>query len=311
MKILLAAEEAAGVQALKLLEKSEHDLVAVLTSSGSDSALRAATVESVAKSMGYEVLPAIKVKDSAFAEQLKTLEIDILLNVHSLYLIHADVLTAASFGAFNLHPGPLPRYAGMNAPSWAIFHDEASHGVTLHWIEAGVDTGAVAYQALFDLTPKDTGLSVSTKCVRLGIPLIERLLEQTALDPSAVPSLEQDRRQRSYYQLKDRPFNAQMPWREEATLLERLVRASDFYPLPSPWGYPQASLDGQTLGIMKVSLTGEKTAEAPGTLRKIDNEVRVAAGDEWLSLERLEHNGRAVKPSEVLEGGQRFSLASE
>lgn len=62
-------------------------------------------------------------------------------------------------GSFNLHPGPLPRYAGLNVRSWAIYQDEQTHGVTLHWMEARVDTGPIAFETMFDLSADDSGLS--------------------------------------------------------------------------------------------------------------------------------------------------------
>ena len=38
-----------------------------------------------------------------------------------------------------------PEYAGLNAPSWAIYNGEPAHGVTLHWMEAAIDTGPIAW----------------------------------------------------------------------------------------------------------------------------------------------------------------------
>ena len=67
------------------------------------------------------------------------------MNVHSLFLIH-PWSSAPTIGSFNLHPGPLPEYAGLNVPSWAIYEGEKrSHGVTVHWMDEGVDTGPIAW----------------------------------------------------------------------------------------------------------------------------------------------------------------------
>ena len=61
----------------------------------------------------------------------------------------------------NLHPGPLPQYAGLNVPSWAIYNGEVTHGVSLHRMDSGIDTGPIAYQASVLIGPRDTGLSLS------------------------------------------------------------------------------------------------------------------------------------------------------
>jgi UDP-4-amino-4-deoxy-L-arabinose formyltransferase/UDP-glucuronic acid dehydrogenase (UDP-4-keto-hexauronic acid decarboxylating) len=64
---------------------------------------------------GLQHLAAKIVKDPDFAARIVDENIDILLNVHSLFLIHKDVLTAPRLGSYNLHPAPLPRYAGLNS----------------------------------------------------------------------------------------------------------------------------------------------------------------------------------------------------
>ena len=102
---------------------------------------------------------------------MRSEEIDLLLNVHSLYVIHADLVAAPRTGSFNLHPGPLPEYAGLNAPSWAIYHGESRHTVTVHWMEPGIDTGAIAYETSFEIAEDDTGLSLSARCVREDCPV--------------------------------------------------------------------------------------------------------------------------------------------
>lgn len=303
MKILLAIEEAAGIQTLKAVDQSEHEVLAVLTASSAKAdTKRGATVAAVAENLGYDVWPAKSVKDPALAELMRQKEVDILLNVHSLYIIHAAVVAAPKIGAFNLHPGPLPYYAGMNAPSWAILNGEKQHGVTLHWMEAGIDTGHIAYQALFDLKETDTGLSVSTQCVRQGLSLIKQLLA-TATDE--IPRLEQDFSQRHYYGFEV-PFGGKLDWSKDAQSLERFVRASDFYPLPSPWGTPKTKLKERELGILKVALTQEKANAAYGTVKKEGEAFWVATATDWLELKKLMLEGKMVNPAEILLGGEIF-----
>lgn len=301
MKILIAAEEAAGVQTLKTVTQSQHNIVAVLTQNKVDSTMRGATVATVAEHLGLPVWPARLVKRLELVERIKEAQVDLLLNVHSLYIIRAEVLDAVRVGAFNLHPGRLPHYAGMNAPSWAIFNGEAQHGVTLHWMEAGIDTGHIAYQAVFDLKPSDTGLSVSSQCVRQGLPLIQELLS----DPDNIPKIAQDISQRHYYGFEV-PFGGVMAWQQPAQVLERFVRACDYYPLPSPWGYPKAWLNKSEFGLMKVRLSQQSCSAAPGSIQEIDGSICVATADEWLCIERILRDGKAVKPEGFLKAGQQL-----
>ena len=72
-------------------------------------------------------------------------------------------------GAINFHDGPLPRYAGLNAPVWAILNRETRHGVTWHMIEGGIDEGDIVEQRLFDLDAGETALTLNTKCYGAAI----------------------------------------------------------------------------------------------------------------------------------------------
>src|ERR1043165_3348965 len=101
----------------------------------------------VAQGFGFTVWPARNIKDPFFPAAVRAGRIDILINVHSLHIIPVEVLRAVRIGAFNMHPGPLPQYAGLNTVSWAIYEGETSYGVTVHWIAADVDAGNIAYKA--------------------------------------------------------------------------------------------------------------------------------------------------------------------
>jgi methionyl-tRNA formyltransferase len=115
------------------------------------------------------------VRDPATARWIESERIDLLLNVHSLHVATPEVVQGPRVGSFNLHPGPLPDYAGLNAPSWAIYDGRISHAVTLHWMTPEVDAGPIAYSAELPIEPGDTGASLTANCVRHGLPLVGRL----------------------------------------------------------------------------------------------------------------------------------------
>jgi UDP-4-amino-4-deoxy-L-arabinose formyltransferase/UDP-glucuronic acid dehydrogenase (UDP-4-keto-hexauronic acid decarboxylating) len=258
-------------------------------------------VGGVAEQLGVPVVASERVRDAETADWIRDEGVDLLLNVHSLYLIHGDVVAAPAIGSFNLHPGPLPEYAGLNTPSWAIYNGESQHGVTVHWMEPGVDTGAIAYDARFDLTDADTGLSVSARCVREGVPLIERLLAAAAADPAAIPRREQDLSRRHYYKRAEIPDDGRIVWTRPARRIVDLVRASDYFPFPSPWGIPTTELGGAELGIVRAARTGTPTTASPGSVTTdAEGTVLVAAADEWVRVERVLADGRPRPAAEVL-----------
>jgi UDP-4-amino-4-deoxy-L-arabinose formyltransferase/UDP-glucuronic acid dehydrogenase (UDP-4-keto-hexauronic acid decarboxylating) len=304
LKIAVAAEESAGVQLLRRLASSEHEVACVFTSR-SDHAAWGATADVFARERGFEVFDAARVNDPACAEALRERKVDLLLNVHSLYIIHEALLRAPRIGAFNLHPGPLPRYAGLNAPSWAIYHGESEYGVTLHWMEPGIDTGSLAYQALFPIGEEETGLSLSARCIREGLPLLDQLVAQAADDAAGIPRIEQDLSQRSYFLRRKVPHRGRIDWTWPAAKVVRLVRAAYFHPFPSPWGHPRTSRTGERLGVVKASLTGVACSEEPGRVAASDTRksVRVACADEWIDVTLVSVEGSVRAADDVLEPG--------
>lgn len=290
------------MQVLRMLAVTEHELAAVLTTApATASAIRGASVHAVAEGFGLPVLPATLVKDPAFAKDVARRHVDLILNIHSLYVMHEAVAASARIGAFNLHPGPLPAYAGLNSPSWAILHGETQHGVTLHWMDASIDTGPIAYQTMFGISGDDTALSVARRCVREGLPLVETLLDDAGTDRATIPRREQDLSRRSYFG-REVPHDGVAQWTWPAQRVVDFVRACDYYPLPSPWGYPTAYVGDREITLARARTTGRPSTEPPGTMTVDDDQVAVACADEWIELTHAWHEGRRVPAGHAVRG---------
>jgi methionyl-tRNA formyltransferase len=268
VRIALVCGEAAGARLLQVLARGPHEVVALLA---------AGPARPLAERLGLRLLPPERVREPAFAAELAAAGAELLINVHSLHLIPEDVLRAPVHGAWNLHPGPLPRYAGLNAPSWAIYHGEKRHGVTVHRMERGIDTGDIAYQDAFPIADADTGLSVALRCAERGVVLLQRLLA----DAPAIPRRPQDLSQRTCFG-RGVPQGGVIDWHAPARRIFDFVRACDYQPFPSPWGAPRARQGDEEVEIRRVRLTGQRCEARPGTVRIEDGVTSVACADEWL-----------------------------
>lgn len=108
--------------------------------------------------------------------------------------------TIARFGLLlNLHNAPLPKYRGVRPINWALENGEREHGVTIHRIDAGIDTGPVYAQARFSVYPDDEVIDVYRKCLAFGWLLFTNLMPRLEdVDP-----LPQDDAAATYYSLAD------------------------------------------------------------------------------------------------------------
>lgn len=305
MNVLLVGEEAAGIQTLKVLMRSSHHIVAVMASDAK-TALGAGNLWNVAQKLGCPTWPGKLVKDPALADRIRAEDVDILLNVHSLFIINGKVVEAPRYGSYNMHPGPLPRYAGLNAPSWAIYRDEKTHGVTVHRMLAGIDTGPIAFQAMVDITETDTGLTLSSKCVKAGLPLVYALLDKATTDPGSIPHIEQDLSKREYF-TREVPQQGIISWDRPARAVYNFVRASDYLPFKSPWGIPKTEAGGREIAVVQTALTGELCRERPGTIGdRRHRGIQVACANEWILVTLVQVDGKFMDPAEAFKPGDRL-----
>lgn len=302
MNVALAGEESVGIQLLRAILQSRHRLVAVM-STASKTSSSSASLSDAAATLGVQTWPAKMVKDPALADRLRAENVDVLLNAHSLYLIHKAVLAAPRIGAFNLHPGPLPRYAGLNAVSWAIYRGETLHGVTVHKMAPEIDAGPIVYQALFPIEEADSALSVYAKCTREGISLMLRLLDVASENPQSIPLIPQNHEEREYFG-KGVPEGGRISWSWSAAQIVNFVRACDYFPFRSPWGSPQTSLGTQEISILKASRTRLPCDARPGTVGELtENGGLVASADEWVQVRKMKIGQDTQKPKEALKPG--------
>lgn len=299
LNVAVVAEESAGIQALRRLAAGPHTVALVLTTPSPPRG--GATVAEAARQLGVPTLASERVRRPELAEWMQEAEVDLLLNIHSLHIVCPEVVEAPRIGSFNMHPGPLPEYAGLNAPSWAIYEGATQHAVTIHWMTRGIDVGAIAFESHFPISDDDTGLSLTARCVQEGLPLIDELVARAA-GGDQIPARPQDLSRRRYFDPQP-PQDGRISWSSPARRIVDFVRAADYTPFPSPWGHPRARLAGRELGIARAAASGLPTAAAPGTIGEIDGStVHVAAEDEWVRVRRLYAEGRYVRAASLLAG---------
>lgn len=86
---------------------------------------------------------------------------DIIISVLYDKIFKKDILEHKK--CYNFHPGILPDYRGTGICSWVIINEEQYHGVTLHVIDEGVDTGAIIQINKIPVLLSDTAFSLFTK----------------------------------------------------------------------------------------------------------------------------------------------------
>ncbi len=90
-------------------------------------------------------------------------------------IIANEVLQAAPAKFINLHAGITPMYRGVHGGYWALVeNDRANCGVTVHLVDAGIDTGNILGQATCTPTTKDNFATYIYLQVAAGLPLLKQ-----------------------------------------------------------------------------------------------------------------------------------------
>lgn len=130
-------------------------------------------------------------------ERLRRLSPDLLLVCGAPVLAPA-IFTVPRLGAVNLHHGVAPRYRGEDTLFWPLVRQDWDHlGVTLHYIDAGVDTGRVIAHGFPARRGGEDEADLWASAARLGAELIHRFLR--ACDSGAPPGRAQEPGGKQYF----------------------------------------------------------------------------------------------------------------
>jgi methionyl-tRNA formyltransferase len=144
MKIVFFGEDSFSLLALDSLVKANHNIVGVFCPLYNNSIHSRIEKYCIQMSIHFERITNFK--DNAFVEKIKILHPDLLVICHFQKIIHQDLIDVPKFGSINLHPSLLPNYRGMAPQHWPILNGDKETGVTVHFIDEGVDTGDIIIQ---------------------------------------------------------------------------------------------------------------------------------------------------------------------
>jgi natural product biosynthesis luciferase-like monooxygenase protein len=214
---------------------------------------------------------------SDYVKELAAEQYDYLFSITNLRVLQESLLSQPVIGAINFHDGPLPAYAGLNVPAWAIANGEKEHGVTFHRMTSDVDAGDILCQRLFPISPDDTTFTLNVKCYQTAEELFHELL--TLLDADDISPIEGSSRPWSYFGLGKRPAAAGVvDFDNDAADLDRILRSMDYGPYANPLSYPKfVSPTGGFAFARSASAAQSDDTSVFGTVLSIDDGQIVVA----------------------------------
>ncbi len=120
-----------------------------------------------------EVIDGSKLEDREVLHRIRLLEPDLGISALFGYIVRKSLLSLIPGGFINLHPAYLPFNRGAHPNVWSII-DGTPAGVTLHYMDEGVDTGPIIAQTKVEVEPVDTGETLHAKLEAAALDLFRR-----------------------------------------------------------------------------------------------------------------------------------------
>lgn len=132
-----------------------------------------------AKAFGVDYMSPVKVNSDEFYEQAKAYDCDLFVSMSYNQIFRNRIYSLPRYKTINCHAGKLPFYRGRNILNWALINDEKEFGITVHYVDDGIDTGDIIMQKTYPITDADdygTLLQVAYKeCPKLLYEAIKKI----------------------------------------------------------------------------------------------------------------------------------------
>src|SRR2546421_2365215 len=301
MRIVFIGTGEIGVPTLRALQKSEHELAGVVTQPdkpvGRAQKIAAPPVKKALlgdplKASPARTLQPARIKDREAIDQIRALAPDLIVVIAYGQILPRAILEIPKIACLNLHASLLPRWRGAAPIQAAIAAGDHETGMTVMYMDEGLDTGDILLQRKIDISPSETGATLHGRLAEIAP---EALLESLRLLAAGnAPRISQDQALATYATKLNREAG-RINWNESAEVIERKIRAYN------PWPGALTEFNGRNLKIFSATIV-DLRGKAGEILRK-DRELVVATSDRALSMTEVQLEGkRRMNAAEFLRG---------
>jgi methionyl-tRNA formyltransferase len=178
VSVVLPAQRHTSGTSYELLE-SEPTLV-----SGLEIPLLSGYVEQNIVTAAWQArLPVVEVHrpdDRRFLDWVRSLAVDIACVACFSRIVPPSLLALPRHGFLNLHPSLLPDYRGPEPIFWQLRDGTNPVGVTVHWMDAGLDTGDIAAQCTLPLPDGIGSVEIERRTAQVGGALLLEVIDAVA-----------------------------------------------------------------------------------------------------------------------------------
>ena len=232
MRVLFIGTGEIGVPVLRwLLESGEHEMVGVVTQPdkpvGREQRIEAPPVKAALAGSRLRIFQPKRIKNEETVAEIRTLAPDVIVVMAYGQVLPRSVLEIPRIACLNLHASLLPKHRGAAPIQAAIVAGDRESGITVMYMDEGLDTGDMLLQKRIEIAPDETGGSLHDRLGEIAPAALKEALAQ--LQAETAPRIPQDASAATYAPKLERE-HGRIDWTEPAALIERRIRAFNPWP---------------------------------------------------------------------------------
>lgn len=288
-----------AVPTLQRIIDSSHQIMAVISQpdrpSGRGGKLTPSPIKELALKYSLSVIQPDRIKELSAIQQVQAMEADLIVVVSYGQIIPASILYYPRYGSINVHASLLPYYRGAAPIQRAIMAGEKETGITIMYMDEGLDTGDIIVQTKTAIGPNMEHGELEPLLAEQGANLL--LDTMAMLEKCQVKRTPQDHARATYAQRLMREDEV-VDWSQPAVNIHNQLRALS----PLPGGY--TVVDGVKVKLFNTRAIEGMSGRLAGEIERADSQgLWVQTGQGILEIGELQKAGKRRMPvSEYLKG---------
>jgi methionyl-tRNA formyltransferase len=301
MRIILVGQGPFGEKVLEALIQRGEETVGVFCPPDK----RGDGIKTLAERSGIPFFRPVQMKDPQAYEAYAELRSELAILAFVTDIVPQRMLTVPSIGTICYHPSLLPRHRGASGINWAIIQGDTRTGLTIFWVDRGIDTGPILLQKEVEIRAEDTtGSLYFNSLFPMGIEAIIEAVD--LIKKGEAPRIPQDESGATYEPPCDDRV-ASVDFAKEGKDIYNLIRGCD----PQPGAF--SGFKGRKIRLYDAKWIRSTTEKTPGEVISIEEEgmgIAVKGGVIRVGKLRIDR-GEKVGPMEFakavdLKAGDQF-----
>lgn len=274
-----------SVPVLKMLIENTNILLVVTQPDkivGKDKTVSFNPVKKLALEENIPVFQPMRIRKDF--EKLKNLDIDLIVTCAYGQIIPKEVLDMPKYGCINVHASILPKYRGSAPIQWCLFNNDDVTGVTIMYMDEGMDTGDIIKIKEIPILDSDNVGTLHDKLSKLGCDLLLEVL------PTIFDKTNDRIKQGNNYTMAPmiKREDERLDFNEEGKKIIGKIKGLN------PWPLANIIINNQEIKVLEAEFV-QKKVDNTGIIKEIDKKnLGITCKDGIIYLKKIKPSGKKV-----------------